>query len=155
MSVKEMTDLLEAEGRLFSRIRELLEKMQEAARKKAADDVVLLTGKLSTEYEAAAGIDKRIIALAAEEAGKLGVPMSKFKLSMMPGGGGFPDRIDRLRDQLRDVAVIAARTGGVLSANISVIEDTVKVLESLDARAAGYGVEKAPKRPAKIIDRTA
>ncbi len=150
-------DLLSEQDALFGKLRSLLAELIEAARAKDSVRVSRLTQELMTEETKASRIEARLNELVAESSAALGLEPGRFKLSLVDAEGRCREKIDAVRRKAGDVARAAAEAGGVLSANVEIIEETVKVLESIDARGSGYGPspERGPARAPKLIDRTA
>lgn len=157
MDTKETAALLDEATDLYRKIRATLDSLIASSRERDAARIATCTADLQTSADQAQKVDERIIALARTEAAARGIPAESFKLSMMDPSGGLTRRVDTLREHVAEVARRASLAGGVLSANIGVIDETIRVLESLDQRAVGYGavVDKPAVRLSKMIDRSA
>jgi hypothetical protein len=144
----------EQEGVYTDLLRSLTE-MLDAAKRRDTERLGRLTIDLTELRDRAHQLEDRMLALVRAASHDLGIDPASFKLSLLDKDGRHRDRIDRLRAMVSETARLSATAGGVLSANVDVIEETVKVLESIDARSVGYGAERPVARPSKMIDRSA
>lgn len=152
------TNLISEQSTLFQSIRKILNSLIDAAKQKNSALVLELSTQLTKSQMDAAALDRRMIELIAETAPRYNVAPQDFKLSMIDEKNVPTAEIDALRLLVSETARLSAQVGGILTANIDVIEQTIKVLESIDARGVGYGSDKGyggPARPSKMIDRTA
>lgn len=150
--------ILDQENELFESMEMTLESMIKAAKEKDSSTIAKRTEELSNAYEQADVLDNQLLDLASSEADKQGIPIKDFKLSMIDGGAEYSVKLDEVRERVKTVAILAAKAGGVLSANVSVIEETIKVLENLDQQSVSYSKDSKsskPKRPSKLLDTTA
>lgn len=152
------TNLLTEQSAVFLSIKKLLNSLIAAAKKKDGDGVTAISAQLSEAQQKAALLDRRLVEFVAEVAPRYNVKPQDFKLSLIAPDAVPAAEIDALRLLVSETARLSAQAGGVLSANIEVIDQTIKVLESIDASGVGYSSDKgygAPSRPSKMIDRTA
>lgn len=147
--------LLNDEEQCLAAIKELLAKMLAAGRARAGDEVARITPELVEKQDRMAYLDQKLLKLIKTAAESLGIKPETFKLSMIDAGR-FTEKLDALRALSSEIARLSAETAGVLSADIDVIEETVRVLEMIDSRSVGYGPAKAPSAAgARILDRSA
>jgi Mg2+ and Co2+ transporter CorA len=145
----------EQEG-VYTNLRRSLVEMLDAAKRRDTERLGRLTTELTELRDLAHRLEDRMLGLVRTASQELGIEPASFKLSLLDKEGRYRDRIDKLRGMVSETARLSAQAGGVLSANVNVIEETVKVLESIDARSVGYGSDKpAAARPSKMIDRSA
>lgn len=141
----------------FARFGRLLADIMTAAKAKDGVRVAVLTPQLVETQNLAIELDAKMKALAEAGARQLGIPVEQFKLSLLDKDKTYVALVDDARLQASNTARLAAQAAGVLTANITVIEDTIKILENIDARAVGYGPDRLTPRSAssKLIDRSA
>lgn len=139
----------------YSELKKALEQLLEAGERRDAARIAALTPELLRARERAGTLDQRLTALSGQAAAERGIELAAFKLSLLDPSGRHLGRLEELRSLVGETARLAARAGGVLAANVAVIEETVRVLESIDASNVGYGADRPVARPAKMIDRTA
>jgi len=147
--------LLREERALYTRILEKLNELIKAGRMKDGDKISEITSELITIESDASRREEEMTDLVHKTAEKIGIEPTNFKLSLLDKEGKYVSGIDELRRLVSEVARSAAEASGVLSANVEIIEETDKILESLDARAGGYGPEKAKPFSSKLLDRSA
>lgn len=158
VTVPQFAALIQEQKAVFDELAGLLAELSAAAKAKDGTRVAELTPKLLEKQEIASTYDERIRALAAEGAAERGIPVEEFRLSLLDTEGTYRELVDASRVAASTVARQAAQVGGTLTANVSVIEDTIKVLESIDARASSYGPDRSPStRPSasKLFDHSA
>ena len=155
MGTLNLESILDQELLLFKRMEKSLHDLLDATRKKDAERVGRITEDLNSSHDAAAKLDQALLDEVNVYATAHGLAASEVRLSRIPEGGELVRKADNLRERVKTVAKLSNEAAGVLTANIGVIEDTIKVLESLDARSVGYGSDKGPRRPPKMIDRSA
>lgn len=158
VTIPQFAALIQEQKEVFDDLARLLAELAVAAKAKDGSRVAEITPKLLEKQEMASSLDERIRALAAEGAAERGIPVEEFRLSLLDTQGSYRELVDASRVSASAVARQAAQVGGTLSANVSVIEDTIKVLESIDARASSYGPDRSPAtRPAasKLFDHSA
>lgn len=158
VTVSQFAALIQEQKAVFDDLALLLAELAEAAKAKDGVRVTELTPKLLEKQEIASTFDEKIRALALEGASERGIPVEEFRLSLLDLEGRYRELVDASRMSASAVARLAAQVGGILSANVHVIEDTIKVLESIDARASSYGPDRSPAtRPtaSKLFDHSA
>lgn len=158
MDTSSLETTLDKEKALFDKLEGLLSDLKKSAREKDVEKIGVITSELDKAYEEAETLDQVVLEQAAQYARELGINFKEFKFSSIPGGEKIVTKTDTLREKIINVARLSNEAAGVLKANIGILEDTIRVLESLDTRSVGYGdAEKASKagRPSKMIDRTA
>lgn len=146
---------MSGQSAVFHSIQNLLKDLIEAAKAKNTGRISEVTAEILTVQQKADLLDKQMLGLVEAASKHLGIEPSDFKLSLLDSDRRYLSQIDALKKQAGEVATLSAQAGGVLSANVDVIEQTIRVLESIDARSGGYGPEKNIHRPAKMIDRSA
>jgi len=153
--IQSFTNLMSDQEVVFGNLKNLLKSLVAAAKEKDGARISSLTSELLVLEQRAEELDREMVAKVVDAARDRGVDPRDFKLSMIDTEGVYSEKIDSLRTLISDVAALSAQVGGILAANVDVIEQTIKVLESIDARGGGYGPEKAFRGPAKLIDRSA
>lgn len=146
VTVEQFAALVAEQKVVFERLARLLAELAEGARAKDGVRVATLTPQLQELQVKAADLDERIRALAAAGAAERGIPVEAFKLSAISADGAHQKLVDESREAASAVARQASQAAGVLSANVSVIEETLKVLENIDAKASAYGPDLAGPR---------
>jgi len=155
MEAKEFIALLDEGALLFRRLSVVLQSLIEAAKVRDTEKITSDTAELVLVRDEAVKFETRLVILAKAAAQKRGLDPKDFKLASLDTNGLLADRLDQLKKNVSEVASKAAQVSGILTANVTVIEETIKVLQSLDARAVGYGSSASPARPARLWDQKA
>jgi hypothetical protein len=155
VDIEKFVILLNDEEQCLTVIKGLLTKMLDAGRRRAGDEVARITPDLVEKQDRMAYLDQELLKIIKNSAESLGIEPEAFKLSMIDEGR-LTAKLDALRTLSSEIARLSAETAGVLSADIDVIEETVRVLETIDSRSVSYGPAKAPTAAgARILDRSA
>jgi hypothetical protein len=155
VDIEKFVILLNDEEQCLSAIKGFLTKMLDAGRRRAGDEVARITPDLVEKQDRMAYLDQELVKIIKASAESLGIAPEAFKLSMIDEGR-LTEKLDVLRALSSEIARLSAETAGVLSADIDVIEETVRVLETIDSRSVSYGPAKAPTAAgARILDRSA
>ncbi len=156
VTVAQFASLVAEQKTLFERFGKLLKEVTEAAKAKDGLRVAALTPQLVETQSRATSVDEEMRRLAEQGAAERGMPIEQFRLSVLDPSGSYQKLIDEAREATSSVARQASQAAGVLAANVGIIEDTIKVLESIDARSAGYGPERpTPRSTSKLFDHSA
>lgn len=155
LDLNSFTNLMAEQAETFKAIQKLLKALIAAAQEKNGNLISSLTAELINGQQLAEQLDRRMVGLVVAAAEEKKIDPRDFKLSMLDKSKGYLAQVDGLRALVGEVGLLSAKAGGILAANVDVIEQTIKVLESIDARGGGYGPEKAVVRPSKLLDRSA
>lgn len=156
VTIAQFAKLIAEQKSLFDRLGKLLKEVSEAAKAKDGVKVAALTPQLVETQAMASERDEEIRRLAATGAAERGMPVEQFRLSILDPSGTYQKLIDEARVATSGVARQASQAAGILEANVGIIEDTIKVLESIDARSTGYGPDRpAPRSASKLFDHSA
>lgn len=155
MEAKDFIALLDEGTVLFRRLSVVLQSLIEAAKVRDTEKITSDTAELVLVRDEAVKFETRLVTLAKAAAQKRGMDPKDFKLASLDTNGLLIGRLDQLKKNVSEVASKAAQVSGIMTANVTVIEETIKVLQSLDARAVGYGPNTSPSRPARLWDQKA